>query len=144
MCLFDVLGMRLNNQLSLWCIQEQLGQITLILPLTLIVFELHYYVVRNYLFYSENISEPVLYYFCCIYTWVKNECSLVGVWICQIVIKARHNLYNWCRDYLHHPLSPGRVSVLGLCANALDHNRLKIGPKSKWSIWIHPVVCHLS
>ena len=33
------LGMRLNNQLSLWCIQEQLGQILLILPLTLIVFE---------------------------------------------------------------------------------------------------------
>ena len=39
MCLFDVLGMRLNNQLSLWCVQEQLGQILLILPLTLIVFE---------------------------------------------------------------------------------------------------------
>ena len=26
MCLFDVLGMRLNNWLSLWCVQEQLGQ----------------------------------------------------------------------------------------------------------------------
>ena len=64
--------------------------------------------------------------------------------ICQIVIKTRHNQYNWCRDYLHHPLSPGRVSVLGLCANALDHNRLKIGPKSKWSMWIHTVVSHLS
>ena len=41
MCLFDVLGMRLNNQLSLWCVQEQLGQILLILPL--IVFEFYKY-----------------------------------------------------------------------------------------------------
>ena len=33
--------MTLNNQLLLWCIQEQLGQILLMLPLSLIVFELY-------------------------------------------------------------------------------------------------------
>lgn len=37
--MFDILGVRLNNELSLWCIKEQLGQIPLILPLTLIVFD---------------------------------------------------------------------------------------------------------
>ena len=39
MCLLDVLGMRLSNVLSLWCVQEQLGEILLILSLTLTVFE---------------------------------------------------------------------------------------------------------
>ncbi len=34
--MFDILG--LNNKLIFWCIQEQLGQILLILPLSLIVF----------------------------------------------------------------------------------------------------------
>ena len=32
---FDVLGLRLSYQLSLWCIKEQLRQILLIVPLTL-------------------------------------------------------------------------------------------------------------
>ncbi len=33
MSLFDILGTRLNNQLIFWCVQEQLRQIPLILPL---------------------------------------------------------------------------------------------------------------
>ena len=41
MLVFDLLGMRLNNQLSLWCVYQQLGQNPLILPLSLIVPELH-------------------------------------------------------------------------------------------------------
>ncbi len=36
--LWDILGLRLNNQLVSWCVQEQLGQIRLTLPLSLIVF----------------------------------------------------------------------------------------------------------
>ena len=43
MWLFDIWGMRLNCQLSLWSVWEQLGQILLILPLGLIVFELYQY-----------------------------------------------------------------------------------------------------
>lgn len=37
---FDVLGTRLKNQLSLWCVYEQLVQILLSLPLSLIVFDI--------------------------------------------------------------------------------------------------------
>lgn len=41
MLVFDILGMRTNNQLSFWCVYKQLGQIPLILPLNIIVFELY-------------------------------------------------------------------------------------------------------
>lgn len=44
---FDILGMRLGNQLSLWFVYKQLGQIPLILPLRLIVFEIYLYDVRS-------------------------------------------------------------------------------------------------
>ena len=54
MCLFDALGMRLNNQVSLWCVQEQLGQILLIKPLTLTVFELYVY-ERTFSFYVHTL-----------------------------------------------------------------------------------------
>lgn len=40
MCVFDVLEIELNNQPSLLCVQEQLGQILLILHLTLLVFDI--------------------------------------------------------------------------------------------------------
>ena len=43
---YDVVGMRLGNQLSLWCVYKQLGQILLILPLNLMVFETYLYDVR--------------------------------------------------------------------------------------------------
>lgn len=41
MSAFDVLRMRLSHQFTLWCVHKQLGQILLVLPLGLIVFELH-------------------------------------------------------------------------------------------------------
>ena len=31
---FDIMGIRLNNQLSLWCVYKQLRQIVLIVPLS--------------------------------------------------------------------------------------------------------------
>ena len=81
MWLYDILGMSLSDHLSLWCIQEKLGQTLLILHLSLIVFKFQLTDVRFsslsteiaskkvlqkvyfLLLYSEYISEPVLSYF---------------------------------------------------------------------------------
>ena len=44
MCLFDTLGMRRNNQLSLWCVQEQLEQNPYWFYLLIFIFfELYWY-----------------------------------------------------------------------------------------------------
>ena len=57
MCLFDALGMTLNNKLSLWCVQEQLGQILLILPC---IHALACTLYALYYFYWGKEAGPVL------------------------------------------------------------------------------------
>ena len=86
MCLFDVLGMRLNNQLSLWCIQEQLGQnptdstfnfnsIWIIIIWCELQLALTTNVLQRETYNDENISEPVVYYF-----YWSTDC----VYFCQV------------------------------------------------------------
>lgn len=66
--------MTLHNQLSFWCVNEQLRQSLPILPLSLIAFESYQCDVRfsyaemsfrriPFTFIPECISEPLLYYF---------------------------------------------------------------------------------